>query len=152
MPGSCLGSTKPRTSVSEPCKARIRTNHVDKEEQASQIYHNSLAFGAKPFPDLHLAICQAPSTVGDLVSSLKKDWNPQEANHSVCTVDAAAIMWRLNPLCAELWTVFGYSYPRGTGSLLYPTLQLVRNSWLWWWREEIPENSVKSWDCSLLPL
>lgn len=76
MLGSCVESTKSGTSVSEPCKARIPTGHTDKKKQAPQIHHDSLAFGAKSFPDLHLAICQASSAVGDLVSSLKVGLKP----------------------------------------------------------------------------
>lgn len=88
-------------------KARIRTNHADKEEQASQIYHDSLAFGAKSFPDLHLAICQVPSAVGDLVSSLKVGLKPPgskpqclHCRHCCNDVEPEPTM------CWGIWTVW----------------------------------------------
>lgn len=76
MPDSCLESTKPRTSVSERCKARNTTAYEDKENQAPQLWCDSLAFGEKSFPDLHLGICQVSSAVGDLVSSSKVALKP----------------------------------------------------------------------------
>lgn len=153
MPGSCLESTKPGTFVSERRKARIPTGHADKEKQAPQIHHDSLAFGAKSFPDLHLAICQASSTVGDLVSSLKVGLKPPGSKLwclccSCCCNDMEpepTVCWGTGVVVApQHYRHFVVSSP--------PAHHPREAPWLWSWRGQTPENPGWAWGCSLPPL
>lgn len=152
MPSSCLESTEPGTSVPVHCKARIPTGRADKEKQAPQILHESLAFGGKSFPDLHLANFQTSSTVGDLVSSLKVGPKPPGSKpwclHYSCCND----MEPEPTACWGIWVVVAPQRYRHIAVSSPPACHPTGAPWLRWWRGQALENLGQAWGCSLPPI